>query len=229
MPNTILLPNGVGSHTQWTNGTLYTRLQSADGDTSIMTIARTSAGYNSAHVDSLPSAAAYITDGNCTSLCQGRRSGTGTKANVYTGIRYSGTTVLGSFYLFDDIYRNVSTAHTTVPGVGGKFTVAIINLCETVFYNDGTGSANDNRVTYAYLSANWNYGGGASASFIASLVGPLLGAAIQLKDMPGISWAMSKVRPKGVGMTHLNPEEYRPHWDALRTYTWPVQFDLAAV
>ncbi len=217
MPLSTLLPEGTGTLNQFTSfGTRPGNVRTRDDGASYVWYRRDIGRTDRILMEDLSPAAASVSLVQSTARYQHSSTGSGTQ--VAHGF-FESVGIFGTYRTTGGWVDSTDT-HANHPSTN-PWTVANVNSVNlTVTHNGTGGSSNAVEITYYAGKVTWGYGGGASATFLTSLVGPLLGVCVPLSAMARISQAM--------GRTRLAPEEYRPHWEALRAYTWPVQFDMAA-
>jgi hypothetical protein len=117
----------------------------------------------------------------------------------------------------DAVKPNYSTI--TYTGAGATLGLAVVNGQHGFSFSAAGGPSNKAEywVTHVYRTVNYTFSAGSAGEFahlIGSLIGPLIGAGLLLRDMPALSRCLGRIR--------LRPDEYEAAWRDWQAYKHPV-------
>jgi hypothetical protein len=189
----------------FTGGTVVTAMNSDDGDTSYLEGLNT--GPERHALDDLPNTANGGKVNQVDWIYKWRNTDGSTQGK--SGVYYNGVTD------FDANKAGTGYTDTTFnrpnPPGGGVWTWDIVNATEGV-YDWIAASTGGFRVTLARLVVDWDPFAGGFAFLVGSLIGPFLGAAIGLHEIP----ALARFLFEQTGRRHrITPDSFRRAFEEL--------------
>ena len=215
MPITTLDPTSAGTYTQWTEvGGVRSTLVSDNNDaTYIRGVA--SALRDSYQMDNLPAAAA---GGGVIRSVKSRNRGKYIPGCLghYIFVRLDGTDGSNLTIGMTDSWAWWVSATHSRPG-GGSWTVANVNAVEAGVRARTVTDSGDTYCSEIELQVNWSPATSGWRCLVVCFLGPVLGAGLQLSDMPALISAFNRAtRGKHIihsheALTMFNDLRANPH------------------
>lgn len=214
MPTSQLLP-ASDFNTEWVPTGAATRalaLASDDGDTSFIDPNSSSLRRCLCEMANLDPTAWQII-GSVTLKWKGKTNGAW--SGSANSIIYDGSYSSGSNHSpWTSSYATYTDTFATQPTGGSAWTVAAVNALRAGMSGDAdVGEENNFRVSYLYLEVEWIPMFSGWASMVGGLIGPLIGAAVQLSEIPRLIRAFNRAAR---GKTIIHGKEAVALFNSLR-------------